>query len=117
MKLKEPRNKKGNPKLYYNEYYNAYYCAKKRNIDWHFTYDTWINWWGEDITNRGTYKGQLVMARNGDIGPYHPDNVRKATCSENCSEGSKGKSKPCTMTADALKMRGLKISASRRKQL
>ena len=26
------------------------------------------------------------MARTGDIGPYHPDNVRKATVSENTNE-------------------------------
>ena len=33
------------------------------------------------------------MARNGDAGPYHKDNVRKATCSENCSEANKNKAK------------------------
>jgi len=33
------------------------------------------------------------MARNGDQGPYHPDNVRKKTASENCSEGQLGKPK------------------------
>lgn len=78
-------------KLYRSQYHNARYCAKERNIDWQFTYDTWIEWWGDDIVNRGPYKGQLVMARNGDIGPYHPDNVTKKTCNENCSEGNKGK--------------------------
>lgn len=46
---------------------------------------------GEDIIYRGPYKGQLVMARHGDIGPYHPDNVRKATSGENNSEAHKGK--------------------------
>jgi hypothetical protein len=64
--------------------------AIKRNIEWHFTFDSWIEWWGSDIINRGPKTGQLVMARNGDTGPYHPDNVRKATCNENCSEGNKG---------------------------
>jgi hypothetical protein len=63
--------------------------AINRGIDWQFTYDTWIEWWGKDIANRGRLKGQLVMARYNDIGPYHPDNVRKATCSENNSEGIK----------------------------
>lgn len=84
-KFKEPRNKKGNPKKYYNQYYNAYTCAKQRGIEWHFTYESWIEWWGDDIVKRGPYKGQLVMARNNDIGPYHPDNVYKSTSSDNCS--------------------------------
>jgi hypothetical protein len=64
--------------------------ALQRGIDWHFTYDTWKEWWGDDIVNRGHKTGQLVMARYKDQGPYHPDNVRKATCNENSSEGNKG---------------------------
>lgn len=76
---------------YENNYWNAYKCAKQRNIDWNFTYQSWIDWWGDDIANRGCRSGQLVMARNGDIGPYHPDNVSKKTCNENISEGNKGR--------------------------
>lgn len=82
-----------NMRQYHYQYHNARYCAKERGIDWQFTYDTWIEWWGDDIVNRGPYKGQLVMARNGDIGPYHPDNVHKKTASENCREGQLGKPK------------------------
>jgi hypothetical protein len=62
--------------------------AINRGIDWQFTYETWLEWWGEDIVNRGHKSGQLVMARHKDTGPYHPDNVRKATCNENSSEGN-----------------------------
>ena len=64
--------------------------AIARGIEWHFTYDTWVAWWGDDIDRRGRLTGQLVMARNNDSGPYHPDNVSKKTCNENSSEGSKG---------------------------
>ena len=72
--------------------YHAQKCAAgKKNIPWHFTFETWLDWWGSDIVNRGRKRGQLVMARNGDIGPYHPDNVRKATCSVNCGEAHLGK--------------------------
>jgi hypothetical protein len=81
----------GQARKYQSQYDNAKHCAKQRNIDWQFTYDEWIAWWGNDIINRGPRKGQLVMARNKDTGPYHPTNVRKATCSENCSEGNIGK--------------------------
>ena len=84
--MKEPRNKKGNPKKFYVQYANARRCSKDRNIDWQFTYDTWEAWWGEDIIKRGPYRGQLVMARFNDVGPYHPDNVKKITCGENALE-------------------------------
>ena len=76
---------------YYTSFNDQRQHAKRRNIDWQFDFNTWLEWWGEDIANRGRNKGQLVMARNGDIGPYHPDNVRKTLCSENVSEAQKGR--------------------------
>lgn len=60
--------------------------AKRRGIEWQFTVDTWIAWWGDDITKRGSRKGQLVMARYNDEGPYHPDNCRKITTEKNTLE-------------------------------
>lgn len=60
--------------------------AKRRGIEWHFTVDSWIEWWGEDIAKRGSRSGQLCMSRYNDSGPYHPDNVRKATVNENSIE-------------------------------
>jgi len=77
--------------MYKNKYSTQKAYAKQRGIDWQFTYDEWIAWWGDDIINRGPKKGQLVMARNGDTGPYHPSNVRKATCAENNIEAHQGK--------------------------
>ena len=63
--------------------------ARNRGIEWHFTFEKWLAWWGDDIHNRGNRSGQLVMARIGDTGPYHPVNVRKITCNENHSEAHK----------------------------
>ena len=60
--------------------------SRRRKIEWHFTFEEWVAWWGDDIDKRGKGKDNLVMARTGDIGPYHPDNVRKATVSENANE-------------------------------
>jgi hypothetical protein len=72
------------------KYYAAYkiqrYHAGKRIIKWQFTFESWLAWWGDDIVNRGQGTGKLCMARYGDIGPYHPDNVRKATHEDNASE-------------------------------
>jgi hypothetical protein len=76
----------------FKKQYNAQKrAAKYRGIEWHFTYDTWIEWWGADITKRGRDKTDLVMARIGDTGPYHPSNVRKLTGAENSAEVNKGK--------------------------
>ena len=71
------------------KYYTQKAGAKVRGIEWHFTYDTWIEWWGDDIVNRGNKCGQLVMARVKDQGPYHPDNVQKITCNENHKQAHK----------------------------
>ena len=98
----------GQARLYQGHYDNANQCAKIRNIDWQFTYDEWVAWWGDDIHRRGPYKHQLVMARNGDQGPYHPDNVHKKTASENCREGQIGKPKSAEQIA--------KYKATRAKQ-
>lgn len=76
---------------YREAYWTQKHHAKDRGIDWQFTYETWLEWWGDDIVNRGPRKGQLVMARHKDQGPYHPDNVRKATTEENISEATIGK--------------------------
>lgn len=67
--------------------------ARRRGIDWYFSFEQWLEWWGDDIKNRGDSKGQLCMARKGDTGPYHPDNVYKATNKQNIIEASQTNSK------------------------
>lgn len=79
--------------LYKHRYNVQRLTAKKRGIEWNFTYDEWIDWWGDDIVNRGKRKGQLCMARYNDTGPYHPNNVRKSTLEQNVSEAQKDKPK------------------------
>ena len=86
----------GRPNL--NRLYNTQYLdhrtrSKRRGIPFEFTYEEWINWWGEDLTNRGRNQGQLVMARKGDAGAYHPDNVYKTTVEQNGRDALLGKPK------------------------
>jgi hypothetical protein len=76
-----------------HKYHAQRIAANFRNIDWHFTYETWLEWWGDDIIHRGRGKGKLCMARYQDQGPYHPDNVRKLTAEENSMEAHKDKPK------------------------
>ena len=76
---------------YKAQYNNQRNNAKSRGIDWQFTYDEWIAWWGTDIDNRGRKADSLQMGRKGDTGPYSPDNVKKITCVENQAEAHLGR--------------------------
>lgn len=51
--------------------------AKRRGIEFHFTFDEWLEWWGPDIAYRGKRAGCLQMQRFADSGPYAPGNVKK----------------------------------------
>jgi len=65
--------------------------AQRRGIEFLFTFEEWIEWWGEDFDRRGPGADRLCMARHGDTGPYAPWNVRKATNRENQQEAHKGR--------------------------
>jgi hypothetical protein len=62
--------------------------AKSRCIDWQFTFEDWWAMWENSGKwyQRGRCKGQYVMSRKGDIGPYSPNNVDIKLHSENIIE-------------------------------
>ena len=70
-------------KKYRQAYEQQKYNAKQRGIEWQFTYGTWLEWWGDDLSRRGRGVDNLQMQRVADAGPYHPDNVRKGTPQQN----------------------------------
>jgi hypothetical protein len=51
--------------------------ARHRGIEWNLTFDEWFGWWLENghYHERGRRKGEYVMARFGDVGPYSLDNI------------------------------------------
>lgn len=61
-------------------------AAKRRGIEFNFTLDEWIEWWGDDWDRRGRCKKELVMARYNDEGAYEINNIYKTTTAENVSE-------------------------------
>lgn len=61
--------------------------AKARGVEWLFTFETWMEWWGADFERRGRGPNDLVMARKGDVGPYSPDNCVKQAHYDNFAEG------------------------------
>lgn len=62
--------------------------AKNRGIEWGFDFDGWFAVWDASgqLDNRGKRRGQYVMSRIGDVGPYAPGNVRIMTCGDNCRD-------------------------------
>ncbi len=62
------------------------YDAANRGISFDFkSFDEWLNWWENTghLPERGPYKGQYVMARYGDTGPYEIGNIQCITSSQN----------------------------------
>lgn len=64
-------------------YYQQQQGAARRGIEWRFTFETWWDFWRDHYHLRGGAGEQLCMARRGDIGPYAPWNVYKATNAQN----------------------------------
>jgi hypothetical protein len=64
--------------------------AKLRGIPFRLTYEQWLKIWEDSghLHERGTRRGQYVMARNGDKGPYAIGNVRIVTAIENIHEAN-----------------------------
>jgi hypothetical protein len=61
--------------------------ADSRGVKWEFTFEEWLEFWGDDLRRRGRGYGGLSMARVLDKGPYAPWNVFKADSVENsCGE-------------------------------
>jgi len=61
--------------------------AKKRGVEWHFTFESWIEWWVNTghFHERGILDTDYQMCRYNDTGPYSIENVYCATGKENRS--------------------------------
>ena len=73
-------------------------CAKRRGIAWEFTFEQWMAVWAASgqFSNRGRNKGQFVMARDGDAGPYAPGNVSIILHSRNMSDAHANVPEKCS---------------------
>jgi hypothetical protein len=75
----------GNPRYSYLEHRHH---AREREVPFLLTFKEWWAIWQESgyWNQRGINKGQYVMARLGDLGPYAVGNVRIGTTGENVRE-------------------------------
>jgi hypothetical protein len=80
-------NKSYDPKLRM-DWRNCMVDASRRNIVFLLTYEQWLEVWQRSgyLDKRGCKKGQYVMARFGDIGPYSLDNVKIVPQEDNHAE-------------------------------
>jgi hypothetical protein len=64
-------------------YRNQKYGAKRRGIEWQLTFEQWLEFWGDDLPERGRGRHNLSMQRPCDSGPYALGNIRKGTPKDN----------------------------------
>ena len=75
----------------YGRYRQHRGTAKSRGIPFLFSFQDWVAWWNHHLgpdwmSKRGSGKGQYVMGRYNDTGPYMPGNVKCITNAENTAE-------------------------------
>ena len=75
--------------------YHVQKCgAKRRGIEWQFTFESWVEWWEDNlgfnwVKERGKHRGQYQMARKGDKGPYSPQNAECLKVEDHLADRSK----------------------------
>lgn len=71
------------------KYGNQKDSAKRRGVEWQFTFEEWMRVWIDSgkWEMRGRGKGQYCMARHGDVGPYNTSNVSIILSQKNSSDG------------------------------
>jgi hypothetical protein len=69
-------------------YIRQMWNARRRGLEWHFTFESWCEMWQESghWADRGNHTGAYYMCRKGDVGPYSPQNVEIKTASDNQKE-------------------------------
>jgi hypothetical protein len=62
--------------------------AERRGLDFYFDFASWLKFWEDSghLSERGPFRGQYVMARKGDKGPYRVNNVRIVRVEANHAE-------------------------------
>lgn len=70
------------------QYWNHQQRAKRKGVPFLLTFEQWCQIWLDSghYHEKGTKRGQYVMSRFNDIGPYSIDNVKIQTVGENTRE-------------------------------
>ena len=79
----------GIPRSMYQAWRAQRHNAKRRSIPFEFSLLAWWSWWRRELTKlgpgarRGVRRGEYMMCRHGDVGPYSEANVYCGTASDN----------------------------------
>lgn len=82
-------NKSAGYRDFYKQYTNHKASSKQRGIDFHLTYDQWLNIWL--LSGKLNQRGKYVMCRFNDVGPYSVNNVYIDLRTTNSRDTSMGK--------------------------
>lgn len=78
--------------------------ARRRGIEWLFTFEQWWAIWEPHWHLRGRRRGQYMMARHGDVGAYAPWNVSIMEATANRRQRRELAIPRCPMTGRYLPM-------------
>lgn len=95
MRQKKRASRAGKVKSPKEKYLCQKWRAKVRGVPWEISFEDWWAIWDASgkYHLRGIQLDNYVMARFGDKGPYHKDNVRICTVAENNAEYQAGRTK------------------------
>lgn len=94
--------------------------AKQRGIAFEITFEEWLGWWKDTghYHERGNKRGQYVMARIGDVGPYKLGNIVCQQAQVNSTAAHLGKTRSdeirARMSAAAIAMHERRAAAERK---
>lgn len=60
--------------------------ANFRGEGWTFTFEDWVDFWGDNFDQRGKEKSSLCMTRKDNSQPWHKDNVKIITRDEHFAQ-------------------------------
>jgi hypothetical protein len=61
--------------------------SQRRGIPFRFSFESWLETWGDNLALLGIGKDKLCMSRPRDKGSYKPDRVEIITHAKNVSDG------------------------------
>lgn len=105
--------------VFSNPDYRRYTChranAKQRGIAFEIEYADWLQWWKDTghYHERGNKRGQYVMGRIGDVGPYKIGNIICQQAQVNSVAAHLGKTRSAQVRANMSK--ALKAAHARRR--
>lgn len=79
--------------------------ARERGVAWELSFDQWWSLWAPYWDKRGPKRGQFVMSRFMDTGPYAAHNVRIVPAEDNIAEANylQGRRPPPGSGAEGMK--------------